>query len=877
MTRRLAKLFPALLLLLSLRPTGAQVAPAPPALEPAATGGVAAVDRALDRLSSFKRLLVVGAHPDDEDTSLIAFVSRGLGGDAAYLALSRGEGGQNVIGPELGPALGLLRTRELLAARAVDGGRQFFCRAYDFGYTESIEESLRLWPKETMVEDAVRVIRRFKPQVVVSVFPGVPSPTHGQHQVAGVTAFAAFPLAGDPKALPQLAAEGLDPWSPQALYRSTYFDPNSSTITLPIGGIDPLAGKSYFQIAMASRSMHRSQDMGQIQRLGPQQTRVAWAQGGGGAEGKDLFAGIDTRLSALAATVADAGRRQRVESHLDKAQAIAERARAELTPAHLEATVAPLAGILRELRGAQGELGEGDRQVRELLDEKIVVAEDGLAAAAGIALDATTDREELTAGETFPVKVSLWNAGGHAVSAATVALVAAPEWGGAPTAGEAKDLAAGALGAWDLNPAVPAGAPTTIPYFLQKPMIGDLYDWSAAPPEVRGEPFGPPPLTARFSFTLEGTPVRLEREVVHLHRNQASGEVRRPLRVVPEVEVAAADDLLVWPVQSREPRHLRVTLTSHVAAPLRGRLEVNRDDTGDGTGDAAGPTAAPQPFTLAAAGEPLQLELVLAPPRQLKPGRETLRLAAVLEDGRRFDLAVPVVDYPHIRATPRPVPARVTIATADLRLPPLQHVGYVRGAADRVPEFLRQVGVPIEMLGAEQLLAGDLRRYDVIVLGSRAYETEPALARANRRLLDYARDGGVVIVQYQQGGYFDGKFAPFPMDMTRERVTDETAPVTVLDPASPVFTAPNAIGPADWEGWIQERGLYFAHSWDPAFEPLLSMRDPGRPELKGSLLVAKTGKGLYVYTGLALFRQLPAGVPGAYRLFANLLGLRGQR
>jgi hypothetical protein len=204
-------------------------------------------------------------------------------------------------------------------------------------------------------------------------------------------------------------------------------------------------------------------------------------------------------------------------------------------------------------------------------------------------------------------------------------------------------------------------------------------------------------------------------------------------------------------------------------------------------------------------------------------------------------------------------------------------VGYVRGAADRVPEFLRQVGVPIEMLGAEQLLAGDLHRYDVIVLGSRAYETEPALARANRRLLDYARDGGVVIVQYQQGGYFDGKFAPFPMDMTRERVTDETAPVTVLDPASPVFTTPNAIGPADWDGWIQERGLYFAHSWDPAFEPLLSMRDPGRPELKGSLLVAKTGKGLYVYTGLALFRQLPAGVPGAYRLFANLLGLRGQR
>ncbi len=873
MTRRmprLAKPFLFLFLLLSLLlPAAAQVAPMPRPLEPAATGGLADVDRALAKLSANKRLLVIGAHPDDEDTSLIALVSRGLGGEAAYLALSRGEGGQNVIGPELGVSLGLLRTRELLAARSVDGGRQFFSRAYDFGFTRSLDETLRLWPKDVLVEDEVRIIRRFKPQVVVSVFPGVPSPTHGQHQAAGVSAFAAFPLAGDPKALPELAAEGLPPWTPQALYRSTYFDPNASTITLSTGGIDPLAGKSIFQLAMASRSMHRSQDMGQIQRLGPQQTRVAWVQGGEGKEAKNLFDGIDTRLSSLAATVADAGRRKSVQDRLDAAQSSAERARAALSPSRLDAAVPAFLDILKSLQAARAALAPEDLQARELLDEKIDVAAAGLAAAAGIALDATSPEEELTAGEAFPVQASLWNDGPHALSAVGVALVPAPEWGGQPTVAEAKELAAGALGTWDLKPAVPAGAPPTVPYFLRKPMQGALYDWSAALPAERGEPFGPPPLTARFSFTMDGVPVTLDREVVHLHRDQSSGEVRRPLRVVPAVEVAAADDLLVWPLQSREPRRLRVRLVSHAKSPVRGRLEAR--------GEAGGPTAEPLPFTLEAAGEPLDLELVLTAPKSLKPGRDTLELAAVLDDGRRFDLAVPIIDYPHIRPTPRPVPARLEVQSFDLRLPPLKRVGYVLGASDRVPGFLRQMGVPLEMLGGEQLVAGDLSGYDAIVIGSRAYEIDPVLVRANRRLLDYVRNGGTVIVQYQQTGYFEGKMAPYPLTTERERVTDETAPVNLLDPASPVFNVPNKIGPADWEGWLQERGLMFAHTWDPAFKPLLSMKDPDTPDLQGSLLVATAGKGVYVYTGLALFRQLPAGVPGAYRLFANLLGLKGSR
>ncbi len=867
MTLRLAKPLSILFLffLLPLFRAATQVSPSP--LEPASTGGVAAVDRALAKLSTHKRLLVVGAHPDDEDTSLIALVSRGMGGEAAYLSLSRGEGGQNLIGPELGVGLGLLRSRELLAARSVDGGRQFFTRAYDFGYTRSLDETLRLWPKEALVEDAVRVMRRFKPQVVVSVFPGVPHPNHGQHQAAGVTAYAAFPLAGDANALPQLAAEGLTPWAPQVLYRSTRFDPETPSLSLPLGRIDPLAGKSIFQLAMASRSMHRSQDMGMFQRLGPQATTVGWVQGDAGKEAKDLFGGIDTRLSSIAETVADAGRRQTVEARLDAVQAAAERARTGLNPAKLDETVPAFREILGALRQADSALAEGDRPARELIEEKVDVAEAGLAAAAGIAVDAVTDREKLTAGEAFTVQANLWNGGARPVSAVSVSLTPAAEWGGEATAGEAKDLAAGALGAWELKPAVPAGAPASVPYFLRKPLPGGLYDWSAATPAERGEPFGPALLTARFSFTIDGVPVSLEREIVHLHRDQAVGEVRRPLRVVPKVEVAAADELLVWPVQSREARRLHVTLTSHSKEPLSGRLEAVAQ---------GGPAVTPRPFTLQSADEPLDLDLTLTPPKDLKPVRTTLQLSAILDSGERFDLAVPVVDYPHIRPTPRPVPAQVIIQTADLRLPPLKKVGYVRGASDRVPELLRQVGVPVELLGADQLEAADLGRYDAIVVGSRAYEIDPALARANHRLLDYVRDGGQMIVQYQQYPFIEGKFAPFPLEIARphDRITDETTPVTVLDPGSPVFNTPNKIGAEDWNGWVQERGLYFAHTWDPAYTPLLSMKDPDQPDLQGGLLVAQLGKGHYVYTGLAFFRQLPAGVPGAYRLFANLLGVK---
>jgi LmbE family N-acetylglucosaminyl deacetylase len=883
-----------------------------PPLEPPSTGGLERVDRALAKLEGHRRVLVVGAHPDDEDTTLLALVSRGLGGEAAYLSLSRGEGGQNLIGPELGPALGLIRSRELSAARQVDGARQYFTRAYDFGYTRSLEETLGFWPRDVLLEDAVRVIRRFRPQVVVSVFPPDERAGHGQHQAAGLAAGLAYEQAGDPGAFPALAAEGLPPWRPLALYRNTWWrGREETTLFAPAGLLDPVSGRSVFQIAMASRSRHRSQDMGMLQPLGPRDARLAWEAGGAGEAGGDLFAGVDTRLAAIAAGLPDGEARAAVAERLGRVQALAEAARADLAPGRLGEAVPRLAemvGLLRAARrGVEALAGDGAVHAAALIAEKEAVAEAGLLAAAGVAVDATADRELAAPGDAWTVETLLWSSAGRADVELLGVELASPSGqplSVEPAAAEERtgfdayflpgDEPERGFHVRTLTARLGAGAAPTVPYFLARPLDGALYDWSAAPSEVRGEPFGPPPLAARFTVRVAGVELVAEREVVHRYRDQATGEVRRPLRVVPALEVAVAPDLLVQPLPrggeaagpvtagEAEPgaspaRHLRVALTSRSDRELTGRLEVALPA---GWELAEPPTApAELSFSLKPFGQPgdsAEIDLAVAPTDELQPGRSRIDVAAVTADGARHALALPLVDYGHIRATPYPEPARAAVSAADVALPPLDRVGYVRGASDRVPEYLAEIGVPLVVLDPAALEHADLAVYDAIVVGSRAYEVEPALGRANPRLLDYVRGGGLLVVQYQQYPFVEGGFAPFPLDIARPhgRVTDETAPVTLLDPAHAVFHRPNEITAADWQGWVQERGLYMPATWDRAYAPLLEMKDPDQDEpQRGALLVAELGEGTWVYTGLAFFRQLPAGVPGAYRLFANLLAL----
>ena len=795
-------------------------------LSPPGTGGVAALAATLRQLGSNKRVLMIGAHPDDEDTQILVWLARGMGAQAAYLSLTRGEGGQNLIGPELGPELGVIRTEELLAARELDGARQFFTRAYDFGFSKSADETFRFWPRDSILKDVLNVIRRFQPQIIISVFSGTPADGHGHHQVAGILARQAFDLLRD-------SAGG-----PRKFYRSTRGDSAASTLGLPVGTVDPILGQSYFQIAMASRSRHRSQDMGQLQRPGPAVARVALiaSSAAPGAE-TSVFAGVDTVVP-----VAGYG-------------ALIDSARAALSPWRPSATLPYLIRALRLL-------GSADSVQRALLEHAI-------ATAAGVTIDGTVDDGIVTQGQRVQAEVTVWNAGDSAVRVDSVAVTEPAGWGlerlelGAPT------VASGALLMRRFVLTVARDAERTQPYFLRRPLTnrGGLYDWSAVTPDVRGLPFEPPPLVARVRLLIAGEPITLTRELVYRYRDQAIGEIRRPVFVTRDVDVAITPEELLWPVDggTREPRHFTITVTNRSRSAAKIRTAV--------TVPAGWPPVSAESLAFTREDETKSVVIAVAPPLadSLKPGIYELRAGAGWLE---------VIDYPHIRPRALTRPSVAQIRVARVALPALSRVGYVRGAADRVPEALLAVGVPLELITPDSLARGDLSRYDAIVIGSRAYETEPALVANNGRLLDYVKNGGLLIVQYQQYPFVDGGFAPFPVSIARphDRVTDENAPVTVLDPAHPVFHYPNQIGPDDWRGWIQERGLYFAHTWDTTYTPVLETHDPGPPnppvELKGGLLIAAVGRGTYVYTGLSFFRQLPAGVPGAYRLFMNLLGLK---
>ena len=634
-------------------------------------------------------------------------------------------------------------------------------------------------------------------------------------------------------------------WGPVKLYRSARFDSAGATITLPGGRIDPVTGRSYRQLAMEGRSRHRSQNMGQLELPGPSAIRLAlWERRDAGQEtgdGVGLLAGVDTVLH---------GRERYV--------ALIDSARGALNPLHPQ-TIVPL--LVRAL-AALGD-GAGDAEQRGILERT-------LADAAGIAIDGVADAWMAVGGQRLQVEATVWNAGDSAVRLDDVQVAAPTGWTVDRLDPPSGSVAPGTLATRRFVVTVPGDAERSQPYFLRRPPAGALYDWSAVPAEVRGLPFEPPLLELRVRLAVASAVIGLTREVSNRYRDETNGEVRRPVLVDCAYDVAITPELVVWPADRPASASRRFTLA--VTNRSRGAATVQVDVTAP-RGWPAIPLAG---LAFQREGEAKSVGIALALPQGVTPGSFVLRAAATGSEGRRCDGALDIIDYPHIR--PRPVVHASTteIRVARIALPAVAHVGYVRGAADREPEALAAVGVPIEVLDADSLARGNLSRYDAIVIGSRAYETDPALVANNGRLLDYARAGGRVIVQYQQYPFVQGGFAPYPLSLARphDRVTDEDAPVTVLDPANPLFHVPNEIAAADWRGWVQERGLYFAHDWDSTYTPLLEMHDPGDPPLRGGLLVARVGKGTYVYTGLAFFRQLPAGVTGAYRLFANLLALK---
>ncbi len=837
--------------------------------------GIVAIAQQMRGLGSVKRVLVIGAHPDDEDTSLLATLVRGLGADAAYLSLSRGEGGQNLIGPELGIGLGLLRTEELLAARRLDGAEQFFSRAYDFGYSKSVTETFQLWPRDSLLADVVFVVRTFRPQVIVSTFSGTPRDGHGQHQVAGILAREAFDVAGDSTRFPEQLVRGLRTWTPLKLYRSTRFDADATTLRVETGSLDLLLGRSYHQIAMASRSRHRSQDMGRIESLGPRstslqllETRVATSA----AAETSLFAGIDTTLAGLTAEVPEGDDRDALRTSLYRYQASLGHAKRLIGNNASGAAIAALSDALTLLRGVI-ELAEtadplmGDLRFALLQDERKL--ETALSEAAGVIVEAFGDDDLLVPGQRLEVEVEIWNGGGAEVDLDGLVVRSPLGWTVEASGPRESTLPAGTLTTRRLALVVPEDAVHTKPYFLRIPPGPGTYHWPAET-SLRARPFDPPLIEVRAELSIAGVSVSRVAAVTYRFADQAIGEIRRPLFVVPAVSVEIAPRTAVWPSGMREGVSYRVRLANEALEGIEGVAFLEAPN-----GWSVEPSRAF--FKLAAPGRATTVDFQLMPAARTEGGRFQVRAVAEAADGHRFATGYTIIEYPHTRRRLLFEDAVARVNVADLAIDRDLRVGYVPGAGDAVAEAIASLGTSVEILDDIAVGARDLAVYDVIVVGIRAYEVNPILMANNDRLLDWVNNGGTLIVQYQQYSYFNGDHAPYPLSARRphDRVTDETAPVAVLVPEHPVFNQPNRLGSKDFEGWVQERGLYFASEWDERYEVLLETADPGEGAKRGVLLVARYGDGLYVYTGLSLFRQLPAGVPGAYRLLANLLSLKG--
>jgi LmbE family N-acetylglucosaminyl deacetylase len=866
-------------------------------------------------LGHYKRVLMIGAHPDDEDTELLTVLVRGMGAEAGYLSLNRGEGGQNLIGSELGEALGLLRTEELLAARRLDGARQYFTRAYDFGYSKSLEETWQHWPRDTILKDVVRIVRRFRPQVIVSIFSGTPRDGHGQHQAAGWSAQEAFRAAADSTQFRELfSEEGLLPWTPLKLYRSTRFDTMATTLTLNGGVLDPAVGKSFHQIAMAGRSLHRSQDMGQLQRIGPSKVRLALVEDRTSGGGAGLFAGIDTTIAAMplgerrgggsAELIRSSGSQPELDRYAARIDSVVG---ARGSTSRQKSLLARAATDLERAVSAPPQADPGQRGVYYTRGIELEDQLGHLNAAAWhlgrVVFDVVVDDDRVVPGQLLRWTLSSWNASdqpriAHMRVAQCVPLAGCHSPDQEPSA---QTIQPGQVGTVSVDYEVLEQPPST-PYFLILPRAGDLYRWPDEPDHARGGglPYGEPFESPTFLGSVEANTgetdslgaARLE-EAVFRFNDQALGEVRRPVTVVPRVDVKLDPSTELWPLNSPRSRRLTVTLTHGSQDSTSGTVGLQLPR--------GWPAVAPQQFHFSREDERGTFAFDVRAPARLVSGSAEIRAFARDTSGTTYDTGVFTVDYPHIRPRAYTRSATAALRIAPLLLPRLSRVGYIRGAADQVPEALRSVGVPVTLLGAAALERGNLGRYDAIIVGPRAYETDSALVLNNRRLLEYARRGGLVIVQYQQHQFFNGRFAPYPMKVggqplrldespagrtsgnpparptapvSHDRVADENAPIRILATDHPAVRVPNRLTSTDWQGWVQERGLYFARSWDRHYRPILETHDPGEPPLAGGLLIAAVGKGTYVYTGLSFFRQLPAAVPGAFRLFANLLALR---
>ena len=817
--------------IVALMSSTSAAAPAAPPAQPDA----ASLARALDKLQVVGGVLYVAAHPDDENTLLLAWLSGEQLLRTGYLSVTRGDGGQNLVGAEQGPLLGLIRTEELLAARRLDGAEQLFTRARDFGYSKGAEEALRIWGHDDTLADVVLAIRRFKPDVIITRFSPDDTETHGHHTASARLAVEAFAKAGDPAYHPeQVKQHGV--WRPRRVVWNASQFPGapprdfSGFVKLDVGAYNAMRGLSWGELAADSRSMHKSQGFGAARRRGP------------APEYFKVLVGEPIKTSPMDGVVTDWSR----VAGAGKLASVLHRARATFRPSQPELVIPTLLEARDELDRLPENHWKSTKRAE--IDAAVV-------ACTGLFVEVTGSAASVARGGTLPVTVSVL-----ARRPAAVTLASAKLPGHEVRVGKA--LVTGIPLDVNENLAVSDSAPLSNPYWLELPPEPGRYP---VPDEkMIGLPAGPAPLEADVELVISGHPVVVRRAVAYKWTDPVLGERYRAVEVLPAVTVNLEAPVLLFP--DPKPRDLHVRVRSLAGASGSVRL-----DAPDGF------VVAPRdaPFKVAASGEAELTFHVTPPGHPQQPSTGTLRavatVATVNADPRKYDRGLRRIEHEHI-------PIQTLLSPAEIRVVRVEvvrrghKVGYLPGAGDEIPSALRELGYEVVTFDPKAFTPANLAGLGTIVTGVRAWNVEPDLVAMHGALMDWVARGGTLVAEYNTNsriGPAPPDLGPFPFTISHDRTTDENA--AVLLAKDPILATPNAITAADFEGWVQERGLYYADTWDPRYRAPLTMSDPGEKPTRGALLIGKHGKGTFIYTGLSFFRQLPAGVPGAYRLFVNLI------
>jgi LmbE family N-acetylglucosaminyl deacetylase len=806
---------------------------------------IATIEQSFKKLDVLGSVLYVAAHPDDENTRLLAYLAQEKHYRTGYLSLTRGDGGQNLIGNEQSELLGLIRTQELLAARRVDGAEQFFTRANDFGFSKGPGETLKIWDKEKILGDVVWVIRKFRPDVIICRFPTTGEGGHGHHTSSAILAQEAFAAAADPMRYPE-QLKYVQVWQAKRLLWNTFNFGGANTTAedqfkINVGVYNPVLGKGYGEIAADSRSNHKTQGFGSAKQRGESYEYFKTILGD--APKTDLMDGVNTTWDRVG--IAEISNEiSTIKKGFDVD-----------APNKSVPVLMKLLGDVEKVEDSYWRL------------EKTKELSDLITACAGLWCEAYTTAPTYALGDQMNIRSQVISRYGLNILLDKLILIQHQDNANSMTGTFGEPIAHYDLQAPDNGKAIPANELQTFngnciagkisqPYWLESPHpVGTYhieYEDNVGNPENPGAP------KVQFDFKIDGKPLSVERKLMFKYVDPAKGEIYQPVEIAPPVTANIESKDYIF--STKQPQTIQVKLESFINST--GSISIKPID---------GWKISPEKIDFAdkAKGNEWTTDFTVTP-TDSQPKTSILE-AVVIVGGKSFSLGIHHIRYDHVPAITSFPPAQAKVINIDLKIAG-KKIGYIEGAGDLMPEALKQIGYNVHMLTEDDIMNGDLSGYDAIVTGVRAYNVDKRLVVEQPKLMAYVNNGGNLVVQYNNNnGLVVSQIGPYPFRPVNQRVTDESAPITVLDPQNPVLNYPNKITQADFEGWVQERGLYFVSNIDPHYQAIFQMNDPGEARNNGSLIVTNYGKGRFVYTSLDFFRDLPAGIPGAYRLFVNLL------